>query len=98
MSYSDMTLEIVRSRFGITMTERPLFPNAGRLAPTPWLETALAKGNGMATFSEKSRNEFIVTPVLLTCRELAHDGFYIFSGLRFDVDSDRGLKGESDFI
>src|SRR4051812_25624494 len=64
MSYSDMTLEIVRSRFGIALSERPLFPNPGRIPPTPWLQTALAKGNGMAVFSEKARNEMIVTPVL----------------------------------
>jgi hypothetical protein len=98
MNYSDMTLEIIRSKFGIALAERALFPNPGRIAPTPWLQTGLAKGNGMAVFSEKARNEMIVTPVLLTCRELAHDVFYIFSGVRFDVDPERGLKGECDFI
>jgi hypothetical protein len=98
MSYSDITLEIIRSRFGIALAERLLFPNPGRIAPTAWLQTALAKGNGMAVFSEKARNEMIVAPVLLTCRELAHDAFYIFSGVRFDVDPERGLKGECDFI
>jgi hypothetical protein len=98
MSYSDITLEIIRSKFGIALAERPLFPNPGRIAPTPWLQTALAKGHGMAMFSEKARNEMIVTPILLTCRELTHDAFYIFSGIRFDVDPERGLKGECDFI
>ncbi len=98
MSYSDMTLEIVRSRFGITIVERALYPNVGRLAATPWLQSALTQGNGMALISEKSRNEFIVVPVLVTCRELANNGFYIYSGVRFDVDAEKGLKGECDFI
>jgi hypothetical protein len=98
VSYSDITLEMMRSQFGIAFSERLLFPNPGRLTPTPWLQTALAMGNGMAIFSEKARNELIVSPILLTCRELAHDAFYIFSGVRFDVDGERGLKGECDFI
>jgi hypothetical protein len=98
MSYSDMTLEIVRSRFGITMAERALFPKPGAIPAPPWLLTTLARGNGMALVSEKARNEFIVVPVLLTCRELTQDCFYIFSGIRFDIDAERGLKGECDFI
>ena len=98
MSYSDMTLEIVRSRFGITMKERAMFPRLGAIPATPWLKSALAQGNGMALISEKSRNEMIVVPVLLTCRELMQDCFYIYSGIRFDVDAERGLKGECDFI
>lgn len=98
MSYSDMTLEIIRSRFGIALTERQLFPNPGKITPTPWLKTALAKGNGMAVFSEKARSEMIITPILLTCRELVNDAFYVFSGIRLDVDPERGLKGECDFV
>ena len=52
----------------------------------------------MALVSEKARNEFIVVPVLLTCRELTQNCFYIYSGIRFDIDAERGLKGECDFI
>ena len=98
MSYSDMTLEILRSRFGVTMEERALFPKPNGIAATPWLLSTLARGNGMALISEKSRNEFIVVPVLMACRELMHNCFYIYSGIRFDVDAEKGLKGECDFI
>lgn len=98
MSYSDITLEIIRSRFGITIVERPLYPEVGRLPTTPWLQAALSQGNGMALISEKSRNEFIVVPVLVTCRQQARNSFYIYSGVRFDIDPDKGLKGECDFI
>ena len=98
MSYSEITLEIIRSRFGIALSERALFPHPEKITPPTWLQAALVRGNGMALFSEKARNEFIVTPVLLASRELAHDSFYIFSGVRFDVDAERGLKGECDFL
>ncbi len=98
MSYSDMTLAMVRSQFGITIEERRLFPNPGSIAAPPWLTSALSQGNGMALMSEKARNEFIVVPVLVTCRELSEQRFYIFSGVRFDIDAERGLKGECDFI
>ena len=48
--------------------------------------------------SEKARSEFIVVPILLAAREISGDRFAIFSGQRLDVDPDRGLIGECDFI
>src|ERR1019366_7004696 len=98
MSYSDLTLEIIRSQFGITIENRPLFPKPNRMAATHWLISMLAQGNGMARMSEKARDEFIVAPVLVTCRELMQNQFYIYSGVRFDVDAGRGLSGICDFV
>jgi hypothetical protein len=48
--------------------------------------------------SEKARSEFIVSPILLACRELTGGVLAIFSGQRLDVDAARGLQGECDFI
>jgi hypothetical protein len=48
--------------------------------------------------TEKSRSEFIVVPVLMTCRELVEGELAIYSGVRLDVDQSRGLVGECDYI
>ena len=52
----------------------------------------------MAFFSEKSRSEFIVIPILLAARDLSHNSFTIYSGQRLDVMPEKGLVGECDFI
>jgi hypothetical protein len=48
--------------------------------------------------SEKARSEFIVVPILLACQELSAGTIAIYSGQRLDVDPERGLVGECDFI
>jgi hypothetical protein len=58
----------------------------------------LQKGRGVAFFSEKSRSEFIVAPVLLTCQEILKNACWLYSGVRLDINPDKGLKGECDFI
>lgn len=98
MSYSEYTLEAVEKQLGVTSQEADLFPDAPA-APIPdWLPGWLARGTRLALISEKSRSEFIVVPILLAARELTGDRFAIFSGQRLDVDPEKGLTGECDFI
>jgi hypothetical protein len=98
MAYTDFTLETLQQTFGLRVSPRPLFPEVEPIVPTPWLQETLRRGQGLAPASEKARSEFIVVPILLTCRELLHETFVIYSGVRLDVDPERGLKGECDFI
>jgi hypothetical protein len=98
MSYSDFTLEAVERQCGVTTQEAVLFPGSP-VAPVPdWLPGWFARGTRLALISEKARSEFIVVPILLAARELSGDPFAIYSGHRLDVDPDRGLAGECDFI
>lgn len=98
MAYSDFTLEMIRHNLGITVRDGNLFETVGDLVPSPWLRETLQKGEEPALVSEKSRAEFIVAPVLVECRERLQHRINIFSGIRLDVDPDRGLKGECDFV
>jgi hypothetical protein len=98
MSFSDFTPDALRTMFALTFQEAPLFSSPGSVEPTPWLKEALEKGQELAFVSEKSRSEFIVAPVLIACREMFQRGFHVFSGVRLDVEPERGLKGECDFI
>ena len=98
MSYSDFTLESLRHAFGLRIRDQLLFEQIGRLTPSPWLEETLANGQDLAVISEKARGEFIVAPVLMACRAILGRDLRVFSGARLDVDPERGLKGECDFI
>jgi len=63
-----------------------------------WLLETLGRATPLALVSEKSRSEFIVAPMLTAIRELVDVPLSIYSGHRLDVDPERGLVGECDFI
>ena len=98
MSYTDFTIEILRKSFGLSVREQVLGETIGCVELSPWLQETLDNSKGLALVSEKARSEFIVVPMLMACREILHRSFQIFSGIRLDVDPERGLKGECDFI
>lgn len=98
MAYRDFTLEGVATAFGVTTQQAALFPNVAPVSVPPWLSETLSKRTLLALISEKARSEFIVAPVLLATRDLCQGRVAIFSGQRLDVDFDRGLIGECDFI
>ena len=98
MSYREFTLEMVEQKLGLTTQEADLFPVPPSTPVPEWLPGWLARGTRLALISEKSRSEFIVVPILVAGRELCDEQFAIFSGQRLDVDPDRGLVGECDFI
>lgn len=98
MPYTDFTLESAEATLGVTTRPGDLFPG---LAPAPvpgWLADQLGRGMRLALVSEKARSEFIVAPVLLAVREASHETVAILSGQRLDVDPDRRLVGEVDFL
>jgi hypothetical protein len=98
MNYRDFTFETVRQQFGIKLRDQALFEAVGDLVPTPWLRESLQNGEGPARVSEKACGEFIVAPILIECREYLKRGINIFSGVRLDVDAEKGLAGVCDFI
>src|SRR5262245_10742198 len=98
MPYTDFSLETVSSVLGVTAEPADLF---SALPPVPvpvWLRELLDRGLRQVLLSEKARSEFLVVPVLLACQELSPEALAIYSGQRLDVDPDRGLIGECDFI
>lgn len=48
--------------------------------------------------TEKARSELIISPVLLQLRKLENKKISLFSGIDFNVDEEKGLKGACDFI
>jgi len=98
MSYADFLLESVVSILGVNSETADLF---GSLVPLPvpaWLRALLDRGQQQILLSEKARSEFLVVPVLLACEDLRPGEVSIYSGQRLDIDPERGLVGECDFI
>lgn len=98
MAYTDFTLETVETKLGVTCLPSELFPGLTPLPVSSWLRDTLERGMDLALVSEKARSEFVVAPILLAAREISRNTVAIFSGQRLDVDADRGLQGECDFI
>jgi hypothetical protein len=97
-SYSDLTIDDVRKTFSLKILREVLFANVKPLEPSAWLREALTSGFEVSFVSEKARSEFIVAPILLYLRELHKGQISIYSGVKFDVDPERGLRGVCDFI
>ncbi len=97
-SYSDLTIDDVRKRFQLTITRSVLFAKVASLEPSAWLSNMLKEGFDVSVISEKARSEFIVAPILLYIREVHHGQISIYSGVKFDVDRENGLRGVCDFI
>jgi hypothetical protein len=100
MAYIDFSLTSVKKAFNLTVQSINLFPNVGNLELTNWLKETLEFSIKIAlsSSSEKARSEFIIAPILLELEKRNFDEFSIFSGEKLDVDEEKGLKGECDFI
>lgn len=101
MSYSDFSLEKVKRTFELTTSEIvDLFGDVPELECSALL-TEILRYNAplaVASNSEKARSEMIISPILIDLRRLLKERINLFSGIDFDVDSERGLNGICDFI
>ncbi|EDN68099.1 conserved hypothetical protein [Beggiatoa sp. PS] len=98
MPYSSFTLKKIEKTFQLQETVQNLFPNVQPLEISDWLQQTLEKGACLPLKSEKARSEMIVVPILLEMMEKNHRTITIFSGENLEVDTDKGLNGECDFI
>ncbi|MEG3987133.1 hypothetical protein QUA13_08210 [Microcoleus sp. S28C3] len=99
MSYKSFTFQHLKDRFGLepslgSILSAKVIP----LEPSEWLWRTLEISSNTAVTTAKERSERIISPILLESRERNNRQFSIFSGWSFDVDVDRGLNGECDFI
>lgn len=101
MPYSDFSLEKVKRTFELTTSEIvDFFGDVPELECSALL-TEILRYNvplAVANNSEKARSEMIISPILIDLRRLLKERINLFSGIEFDVDSERGLNGICDFI
>ncbi len=100
-SYSKFNLSKVKDIFNLTTYEKvDLFIDTPILEPSQFLKETLAYNLplALASNSEKARSEMIISPILIEFRKQLQDKINIFSGIEFNVESEKGLAGVCDFI
>jgi hypothetical protein len=101
MSYSQFTIEGIKSEFGINLSEKVgFFAHISERKYSELLRETLEYNIPLALSinSEKSRSEMIVTPILIEIRKQFMNQISLFSGIDFTVDSQQGLGGICDFL
>jgi hypothetical protein len=98
MAYRSFNFKKLKEQFGIQPRLSPLFPHVQPIEPSTWLMQTLAISSATTLTTEKERSERIISPILLELREHNARQFSVLSGLVFDVDAEKGLNGECDFI
>jgi hypothetical protein len=97
-SYSDLTLEDLKEMFGLRLTTEPLFPALTPALVDATLKGSLERGLRFPLVTEKARSEMLVMPVLMAACALVNFTASVYSGVRFDVLPEKGLRGVCDFI
>ena len=101
MPYSQYsTLRAVKKQLGITVVNQALFVETIPTEPSSWLVETLKRTlkQRVGYFSEKSRSEAIVFPVLVEIKSRNEGEFTLYSGAILEADKEKGLNGECDFI
>ncbi len=101
MSYSHFnTLRMVRQKLHIQTEYRPLWPDVAPVEPSAWLKETLniTLSHNTAYFSEKSRSEAIVFPILAEIQRRHDYRIALYSGAMIEGNKELGLSGECDFV
>ena len=101
MSYEEFTLEQITSDFGLTIEENvELFAATHNLQLDEYFLKYLHNNIPLAVAiaTEKAKSEMIVAPILIELRRMLNNQIGLFSGVKFNVDSTRGLNGFCDFL
>jgi hypothetical protein len=101
MAYPDFSLETLLEQFSLQTDEQGDYFAATQPATISerlqqhlrdYVPRAIAMG------TEKARSEFVIVPVLVEVIEQATQAVSIFSGVEFNPDPERGLRGVCDFL
>lgn len=101
MSYSNFSLEKLKAQFDLTIRqERELYSDVEGIGVSHLLKETLKENYplAIAIHTEKARSEMIVAPVLIEIRRQLNHKVSLFSGVEFNVDRKRDLKGVCDFL
>ncbi len=88
----------VTKTFGLKLKQFVLFPVIEPIEPTEWLKHDLEVAMDYAPISEKERSEWLIQPVLDNFRLMSNEDFHLYSGRHLNVNKEKGLRGECDFL
>ncbi len=98
MSYSNFTFSLINEKFGITNKVQNLFDKIEPFAVSAALSEDLELARILPVRSEKAKSELIIMPILIDLMKRNEQFFTIYSGDTLNVDKEKGLSGECDFI
>ena len=101
MAYNEFTLDMLLRNFLVQIEEVPdLFAEFAPIALSDLLQRQLDEYLTLALeiSTEKARSEFIIAPILGEIRRHFQKRISLFSGVEFNVDVERGLRGVCDFM
>jgi hypothetical protein len=99
MAYSDFrSLREVAKKLGVKNRRADIFSHVTPVEPSSSLQMSLQLARELPVKSEKAKSEMIVVPILVELRERNDKFFTIYSGDNLNVDEQKGLKGECDFV
>lgn len=100
MTYSDFTLTHLQRKFNINSKVLDLFDKnqINSIQPSNFLRQQLEEAAELPLWTEKARSELIILPVLMEMRRINKKFFTIYSGSVLNVDKEKGLTGECDFL
>jgi hypothetical protein len=101
MPYSKFSLKDVKTKLGVVLVEsEKIFTEEFHSEISNFLRISLEKyvPLALAINTEKSRSEWIIAPILVELKEKFSDRISIFSGKKFDIDTELGLDGYCDYI
>jgi hypothetical protein len=100
MAYNNFTLELVKSRFSLTIINERFCDSLPIVEPQPEFTIVFSDLFELAegARTEKAKSELLVTPILAQATKLSGGRVKLFSGEEFNVDQERGLNGFCDFL
>ncbi len=100
MSYGEFTFKKIESDLGLVLEEEDLYSVIKPIEISRILSDILKENVPLALSisTEKARSELIIAPVLVELRKFLKHKISLFSGVEFNVDSEKGLNGVCDFI
>ena len=101
MSYRDFTLETVKKNLHLNISSREdIFSKVAPLPVSEYLQETLGYNVpfALASNTEKSRSEMIITPILLELTKKFANQISLFSGVEFNIEHSQGLNGNCDFL
>jgi len=101
MAYSNFSLTDAIKKLSLTLKDKnDLFAHIQEVEYSEYLDFTLKYNLRIASEinTEKARSEMIITPILLELRRMLDDKISLFSGKEFNVDLEKGLNGDCDFL
>jgi hypothetical protein len=98
LSYSKFTVEDLFS-LNIDVKKADIFKKPiANLEPSDYLTLTIERGKAQNLLSEKAKSEFLIAPILAEISVKNRDKISFYSGYKFDVDKEKGLRGFCDYM